>query len=210
MLKWFTGFLFLLQVQGAIAESAPKVTIKTTLGDVVIELNADAAPVTVENFLRYVEEKSYDNTIFHRVIPGFMVQGGGHFADMSEAPAHDPIRNEADNGLRNQRGTVAMARMNQIDSAGRQFFINVDDNAFLDHSAASCTRQDEEKLAEMRAKGMSKPVTCKSFGYAVFGRVVAGMEVVDKIELSETRTVGPYNDVPVTPVVILGVDRAGD
>jgi cyclophilin family peptidyl-prolyl cis-trans isomerase len=210
VLKRLLCFLFLLQVQGAVAESTPKVTIKTSVGDIVIELDAGAAPVTVENFLRYVEENSYDNTIFHRVIPGFMVQGGGHFADMSEASEREAIRNEADNGLKNRRGTVAMARSNQIDSAGRQFFINVDDNVFLDHSVASCTREDEKKMAEMRAKGLRKPATCKSFGYAVFGRVIAGMAIVDQIELSETRTVGPYNDVPVKPIVILGVDRASD
>lgn len=192
---------------GAHAESDPRVVIRTSLGEIVLQLDPGRAPVTVANFLRYVDEKSYSNTIFHRVIPGFMVQGGGHYVDMTEAPEHEPIRNEADNGLKNVPGSVAMARMNEIDSAARQFFINVGNNAFLDNSSQSCTREQEAKSAELRAKGIFKPATCKGFGYAVFGRVIEGMDIVEQIELTDTRSVGPYDDVPVTPVIILSLDR---
>jgi cyclophilin family peptidyl-prolyl cis-trans isomerase len=183
------------------------VTIKTNLGDIVLELDATAAPVTVQNFLSYVDDGSYKDTIFHRVIAGFMIQGGGHAMDMSAVPDSGTILNEADNGLKNVRGSIAMARMNEIDSASRQFFINVADNKFLDHNAKSCTREDEKAIAEARQKGMFKPATCKSFGYAVFGKVVKGMDVVDLIELTETRSVGMYDDVPVTPVVVVAVER---
>ena len=185
----------------------PRVRIKTNLGDIVIALDRARAPVTVANFLSYVDANVYANTIFHRVIPGFMVQGGGFYQDMSGSFSKAPIRNEADNGLRNVRGTIAMARTDLIDSAAGQFFINVRDNASLDHSTASCTREDEEKQRKARAKGLNRPATCSTFGYAVFGRVASGMETVDQIERKVTRSVGSHQNVPIDPVVVLSMER---
>jgi peptidyl-prolyl cis-trans isomerase A (cyclophilin A) len=173
----------------------------------MIELDEEKAPVTVAHFLGLVDSGAYKDTIFHRVIPGFMVQGGGYYLDMAEAEESEVIINEADNGLSNVRGTIAMARMNEIDSASRQFFINVVANKRLNHGKKSCTRKDEATVAAVRARGSYKPTTCKSFGYAVFGKVTSGMDVVDVIEVTETSTVGEYDDVPVTPIVILSIDR---
>ncbi len=184
-----------------------KVVIKTSVGDITVALNEEKAPISVANFLRYVDDDSYDNTVFHRVIADFMIQGGGYYSDMSETEEKGTIWNEADNALKNLRGTIAMARMNPIDSAGRQFFINTNDNGFLDHSTLSCTREEDAKKMELRSQGRYKPQTCKSFGYAVFGKVVSGMEVVELIELTDTHTIGPYSDVPQTPIVILSVER---
>jgi peptidyl-prolyl cis-trans isomerase B (cyclophilin B) len=163
----------------------PMVLMETTEGAIIIELWADKAPATVENFLRYVDEGFYDGTIFHRVIDNFMIQGGGITADMTPKKGHNPIINEARSDLKNDRGTIAMARTGEIHSATSQFFINVQDNDFLNH------RDD----------------TPRGFGYAVFGRVVEGMEVVDKIKSAKTSTYGPYQDVPVQPVVIKSVKR---
>ncbi len=146
------------------------VRLDTTMGEIVLELYPGKAPVTVENFLSYVDAGAYHGTIFHRVIPGFMVQAGGYAPSFEEREAGEPIRNEADNGLSNDRGTVAMARLSAIDSATRQFFINVADNAHLDHTKDSCTREEMEEYAEARAKGLYKPLTCENFGYAVFGK----------------------------------------
>ncbi|KPK76909.1 MAG: hypothetical protein AMJ79_05060 [Phycisphaerae bacterium SM23_30] len=158
----------------------PRVKLQTNLGDMVIELNPQAAPVTVENFLRYVTEGFYDGVIFHRVIAGFMIQGGGLTVDMQEKRTNPPIINEASNGLSNDRGTIAMARFeNNPNSATSQFFINVADNQNLDYT------------------GPDNP------GHSVFGKVVEGMKVVDKIAAVNTTSVGPYKDVPVEPVVIL-------
>ncbi|RTF69864.1 peptidylprolyl isomerase A [Serratia marcescens] len=154
------------------------VTFHTNHGDIVIKTFADKAPVTVENFLNYCRAGFYDNTIFHRVINGFMIQGGGFTADMQQKSTKAPIKNEADNGLRNLRGTISMARTADKDSATSQFFLNVADNAFLDHGQ-------------------------RDFGYAVFGKVVKGMDVVDKIAQVPTGNVGPYQNVPTKPVVIL-------
>ena len=159
---------------------APHVVIKTSLGEMTIELYPDKAPITVKNFLEYVDAKFYDGTIFHRVIPTFMIQGGGFTADMQQKPTRAPIKNEAGNGLKNTAGTVAMARTGVVDSATSQFFISTVDNAFLDH-------RDE-----------SQP----GFGYAVFGKVVSGMDVVKKIAATPTTNKPPYQNVPVTPVVI--------
>ena len=158
----------------------PVVTLNTSLGDIQIELYAEKAPVTVKNFLDYVEAKHYDGLIFHRVIPNFMVQGGGFTPDMQQRKTRDPIKNEAGNGLKNERGTLAMARTGVVDSATAQFFINVKDNDFLNH-------RDE---------------TAQGFGYAVFGKVVSGMDVVDKIVAVPTTTKGQHGDVPQEPVVI--------
>jgi cyclophilin family peptidyl-prolyl cis-trans isomerase len=155
-----------------------KVKLETTMGDIVIELDEKAAPVTVKNFLMYMEEGFYDGTVFHRVISNFMIQGGGYTADMVQKQTRPPIINEAKNGLKNDRGTVAMARTNNPDSATSQFFINQKNNDFLNYA------------------GPDKP------GYAVFGKVIEGMEVVDKIAAVETTMRGGMRDVPVKPVVI--------
>ena len=168
---------------GANAAKAPRVLMKTSLGEITIELYPDKAPITVKNFLDYVDAKFYDGTIFHRVIPGFMNQGGGFTADMQQKPTRAPIKNEAGNGLKNTIGTVAMARTGVVDSATAQFFINTADNAFLDH-------RDE---------------TAPGFGYAVFGKVVNGMDVVKKIAAAPTATKGGLQNVPVTAVVIESV-----
>lgn len=159
----------------------PRVRLSTNLGDIVLELDREKAPQTVDNFLTYVREGFYNGTIFHRVIDGFMIQGGGFTQDFQRKPTHAPIENEADNGLRNRRGSVAMARTNDPHSATAQFFINVADNSFLDF----------------------RDKTPRAYGYAVFGQVVEGMDVVDKIRRSTTGAGGPFRkDVPRSPVII--------
>jgi cyclophilin family peptidyl-prolyl cis-trans isomerase len=158
--------------------SSKRVKLETTMGDIVIELNEEAAPITVGNFLRYVDEGFYNGTIFHRVIHNFMIQGGGFTVDMVQKPTHSPIPNEAGNGLKNDRGTVAMARTDNPDSATSQFFVNHKNNDALNYIANR------------------KP------GYAVFGSVVNGMDVVDKIAAVKRTRKGPYSNVPVEPVVI--------
>ncbi len=180
-----------------------KVRIVTSLGEIIVQLDPNRAPISSENFLNYVESEAYSGTVFHRVIPGFMIQGGGHFSDMSEAEEGGLIFNEAANGLKNTRGTIAMARMNAIDSASRQFFINVADNEFLNHQGkASCTRDQEKTQLAAQSRGIYRPNRCKSYGYAVFGYVVKGMEVVDLIEDVETGKKNQFSDVPLKPVVI--------
>jgi len=158
----------------------PVVVLDTSMGEIQVELDAAKAPITVENFLSYVRKGHYDGSIFHRVIPGFMIQGGGMDAGMRERRTDRPIKNEAGNGLINNRGTLAMARTGVVDSATAQFFINHKDNASLNH-------RDE---------------TAQGFGYAVFGKVVQGMDVVDKIARVPTGTRGHHQDVPSEPVVI--------
>lgn len=191
----------------ACAQGNPMVEIKTSKGLITLELDAENSPATVANFLSYVDSESYDGTIFHRVISGFMIQGGGYYADLTEAEAGETIRNEADNGLKNLQGSIAMARTNIIDSAARQFFINVNDNGSLDHSAQSCTRDDEKKQLAATNKGLYKPVTCKTFGYTVFGRVVAGMEVVKSIENVVTAPLKGHKNVPVENIFIETISR---
>lgn len=163
----------------------PTVVIHTSKGEIKVELYEDQAPVTVKNFLDYAGKGRYDGTIFHRVIPGFMIQGGGFDADLAQQPTEAPIKNEADNGLSNERGTLAMARTNDPDSATAQFFINVVDNTALDHRGKQSGR---------------------TWGYAVFGRVVEGMEVVDEIRFVPTEARGPHQDVPIEPVIIERVE----
>lgn len=165
------------------APGNPLVVVSTTQGDITLELFKDKAPVSVENFLGYVTDGFYADTVFHRVKPGFMIQGGGYTASLQEKRTKPPIRNEAINGLRNARGTVAMARLRTLRSATSQFYINVADNRMLDHSGFG---PDE-------------------FGYAVFGRVLSGMDVVDRIAAVPTRATGEMEDVPVEPVVIKSV-----
>ena len=157
-----------------------KVTMETTLGTISLELDDGKAPETVKNFIRYAKEGHYDGTIFHRVIDGFMIQGGGFTKDMNQKETREPIRNEAMNGLKNRRGTIAMARTMVVDSATSQFFINLVDNDFLDFQAP----------------------TPQGFGYAVFGEVTDGMSVVDAIAKVKTGNSGPYQNVPEDPIVI--------
>jgi cyclophilin family peptidyl-prolyl cis-trans isomerase len=156
------------------------ITIKTNHGDIKVELFDEKAPITCENFRQYVADGFFNDTIFHRVIPNFMIQGGGMEADMSQKRTRAPIRNEADNGVSNRRGTLAMARTSDINSATAQFFINLRDNDFLDHGT-------------------------RDFGYAVFGEVVDGMDVVDTIAAVRTGNKGGHQDVPVETVTILEV-----
>jgi len=163
----------------------PKVMMKTNYGDIEIELNQAKAPETVNNFLTYVDEKHYDGTIFHRVIDGFMIQGGGFTKEMKQKPTHDPIKNEADNGLENVKGSIAMARTSDIHSASSQFFINLADNDFLN---------------------FSNP-TPSGFGYCVFGKVTSGMDVVEKIKEVQTTTQMGHQDVPVKAVEIVEFRR---
>ncbi len=158
------------------------VILSTSHGDITIELFEDDAPVTTKNFLQYVDDGFFDGTIFHRVIPGFMIQGGGFSPDMKQKTTKAPIKNEADNGRKNERGTLAMARTSDVNSATAQFFINLVDNKFLDHGA-------------------------RDFGYAVFGCVTDGMDVVDAIGEVATANKGGHGDVPVEPVVIRSAKR---
>ncbi len=160
---------------------AQRVKLATSKGDIVVQLEPEKAPKTVANFLEYVKAGHYDGTVFHRVIDGFMVQGGGMTADMNEKPTRPPIPLESRNGLRNERGTLAMARTGDPDSATSQFFINVNDNGFLNHTSD----------------------TPRGFGYAVFGKVVSGIDVVDKIRAVPTGRKGPHQNVPVEPVTLL-------
>ena len=157
-----------------------KATMDTTMGTITLELDEEKAPATVRNFAEYARSGHYDGTIFHRVIDGFMIQGGGFTRSMDQKPTREPIMNEAMNGLKNLRGTIAMARTMVVDSATSQFFINLVDNGFLDFTSP----------------------TPQGFGYAVFGRVTDGMEVVDAIAKVKTGFSGPHQNVPETPVVI--------
>ncbi|MGA6102566.1 peptidylprolyl isomerase [Psychrobacter pocilloporae] len=158
----------------------PVVELDTNMGAIVIELNEEKAPKTVENFLNYVKSGQYDGTIFHRIIDGFMIQGGGMDAEMNEKPTNAPIENEADNGLKNDKGTIAMARTQDPHSATSQFFINVKDNDFLNHTG----------------KNM------QGWGYTVFGKVTSGMDVIEKMKGVPTGRFGMHADVPKEPVVI--------
>lgn len=173
--------LVLLGLMFVLPAHAAQVKLETNKGDIVIALDADAAPITVENFLTYVRSGFYKDTIFHRVIPNFMIQGGGFTKDYAQKPTRDPILNEADNDLSNARGTIAMARTSDPNSATAQFFINTVDNGFLDHTMP----------------------TPRGWGYAVFGKVIMGMEIVDAISAIPTGAGGPFpQDVPATQVII--------
>jgi peptidyl-prolyl cis-trans isomerase B (cyclophilin B) len=172
----------------AAASGNPRVSLATTQGTIVLELDKGSAPVSVDNFLKYVNAGHYDGTIFHRVIDGFMIQGGGYTPEMVGKATRAPIMNEAPNGLKNTRGTVAMARTGDPHSATAQFFINVADNAALDHIATTDSR---------------------SWGYAVFGKVVEGMDVVDKIKAMPTRKEGMMENLPVETVLIEKAEVVG-
>lgn len=178
MLKRLFGACALMLIASSALAENPRVLVTTSLGEIELELNAEEAPISVENFLRYADAGHYDGTIFHRVIPGFMVQGGGFTPDMRQRPVGKPIKNEADNGLHNVRGTVAMARTQNVNSATSQFFINHRDNAFLDHGS-------------------------RDFGYAVFAKVVRGMDVVDQIAQVPTGNRSMMQNVPLKPVTIV-------
>jgi cyclophilin family peptidyl-prolyl cis-trans isomerase len=186
-LKTLLATLVLACASGALAADNPRVRLETTLGVIELELDAERAPISSENFLGYVRDGFYDGLIFHRVIPTFMIQGGGFTPDMQQKQPRAPIQNEAANGLRNDRGTVAMARTSVVDSATAQFFINVVDNDFLNHRAPNP----------------------REYGYAVFGRVTAGMDVVDAIRNVPTGQQGPFRDVPRQPVVITRASVVG-
>ncbi|MEA3544008.1 MAG: peptidylprolyl isomerase [Thermodesulfobacteriota bacterium] len=161
----------------------PLVKLATSKGLIVIELNAEKAPISTENFLKYARDGFYEQTIFHRVIPNFMIQGGGFTTDMAQKKSRDEIKNEADNGLKNSRGTLAMARTQVVDSASSQFFVNLSDNDFLNHQGK----------------------TPSDYGYAVFGRIIEGMDVVDEIAKVSTGNNGHHQDVPKEAIVIESV-----
>jgi cyclophilin family peptidyl-prolyl cis-trans isomerase len=184
------GFASMVLIFGAAAISAndqasPKVLMKTTKGDITIELYPDKAPITVENFLSYVDDKFYDGTIFHRVIKGFMIQGGGLTGDFQEKPSNPPIKNEATNGLKNNKGTIAMARMPEPHSVTCQFFINHVTNSFLDH----------------------KNTSPDGYGYCVFGKVIDGMNIVNSIANSPTMTKHGMQDAPRETIIIISISR---
>ncbi len=188
VLAFFAAGLFLAGLALAQGPAAnPKVLMKTSMGDITIEFYPTKAPITVKNFLSYVTDKFYDGTIFHRVIPGFMIQGGGLTADMHEKQQKAAIKNEAGNGLKNDRGTIAMARTGIVDSATCQFFINLINNVGLNH----------------------KDDTPEGFGYCVFGKVTSGMNVVDAIAKVKTGRKAGAADVPLEPITILSVTIIG-
>lgn len=180
--KLFLTGCMLLMAGNLFAADNPHVVIDTSFGEIELQLAADKAPITVANFLDYVDAERYDGTVFHRVIPDFMIQGGGFDRYMQQKATKSPIKNEADNGLTNDRGTVAMARTQSPDSATMQFFINHADNDFLNHSS-------------------------RDFGYAVFAEVVRGMEVVDQIAQVKTSNYGRHQNVPLDPVIIKSIQR---
>jgi peptidyl-prolyl cis-trans isomerase A (cyclophilin A) len=158
------------------------IRFETTLGDFTVEFFEKEAPLSVANFLRYIDDGFFDGTIFHRIVPGFVIQGGGFTEDMTQKKTHPTVKNEADNGLKNARGSLSMARTNDINSATSQFFVNLKDNDFLDHSRGN-------------------------FGYAVFARVAEGMDVIDKIAAVETGRRRGFDDVPVAAVIMKSVRR---
>jgi cyclophilin family peptidyl-prolyl cis-trans isomerase len=166
-------------------DTKPVLVMETSMGKVEIELDGEKAPISTKNFLRYADENFYAGTIFHRVIKDFMIQGGGFTKDMNQKPVHDPIKNEAANGLKNTRGTLAMARTSVVDSATAQFFINTVDNSFLNYSSPDP----------------------RGYGYAVFGHVISGMDVVDKIRAAATTTKSGMGDVPVEAIEIKSMKR---
>ena len=182
---FFSLMLFLFSTlsfatENKMSDSQTKVKLTTSMGDIVIQLNAEKAPVSAENFKTYVKEGFYEGTIFHRIIPGFMAQGGGFDTDFKQKEVHDPIKNEADNGLKNVRGTLAMARTSDPNSATAQFFINYKDNDFLNYSSP----------------------TPNGWGYAVFAEVIEGMDIVDEMAKAPTGSRGMHQDVPQTDIII--------
>jgi peptidyl-prolyl cis-trans isomerase B (cyclophilin B) len=184
MLMLFLSSTSSFATENNMSDTQPKVKLTTSVGEIIIQLNAEKAPVSVENFLTYVKEGHYEGTIFHRVIPGFMAQGGGFDTDFNQKSVHDPIKNEADNGLKNTRGTLAMARTNVPDSATSQFFINYKNNESLNHTSP----------------------TPNGWGYAVFAEVVEGMDIVDEMSKAPTGNRGMHQDVPKVDIIIEKVE----
>ena len=183
ILACLSGVSELVFAADNVAPSAnPVVVLSTNLGDITVELNQAKAPISVKNFMTYAENDFYTGTVFHRVIPGFMIQCGGFTTDMKKKTTQSAIKNEAQNGLSNKRGTLAMARTSSVDSATSQFFINISDNTYLDHGV-------------------------RDFGYAVFGKVIAGMDIVDKIAGIKTGRKAGQPNVPIQPVIITGITR---
>ncbi len=178
MLLLTTTFSF--ATENKMSDTQNKVKLTTSLGDIIIQLNSEKAPISTENFITYVKEGLYDGTIFHRIIPGFMAQGGGFDTDFNQKAVHDSIKNEADNGLKNTRGSLAMARTSDPDSATAQFFINYKDNSFLDHTSP----------------------TTSGWGYAVFAEVIEGMDVLDAMAEQATGNRSGHQDVPKENIVI--------
>jgi cyclophilin family peptidyl-prolyl cis-trans isomerase len=182
-MKFMTSLLLLISLNAFAAN--PVVVVETNMGSIEIELNEEKAPITVKNFLGYVDDKFYDGTIFHRVIEGFMIQGGGYDQQMKEKKTKAPITNEANNGLKNEAGTIAMARTNDPHSATAQFFINVNENTSLNH----------------------QNTTESGWGYAVFGKVITGMHVVNRIKMVRTGNLNGHQNVPMDSVLIKSVKR---
>ncbi|WP_036248761.1 peptidylprolyl isomerase [Methylobacter sp. BBA5.1] len=179
-LMLFLTTTFSFATENKMSDTQTKVKLTTTLGEIIVQLNPEKAPISSANFLTYVNEGFYNGTVFHRVIPGFMAQGGGFDTSFNQKAVHDPIKNEANNGLPNNRGTIAMARTPDPDSATAQFFINYKDNSFLNHTSP----------------------TPNGWGYAVFGEVIEGMDIVDAMAKQPTGNRGPHQDVPKTDIVI--------
>lgn len=185
MFKYVTFSLIFLSSLFVLAAEPIQVRFETNRGSFDVELNSEKAPITVQNFLSYVDSGFYSNTLFHRTVKNFVVQGGGLNIDMVEKPTNPPIQNEATNGLSNLKGSIAMAREDAPDSATAQFYFNVKDNVGLNHQEGNPNR----------------------YGYAVFGKVVRGMEVVEAMQNVEVQTIGEYEDVPVQPIIIQSVER---
>lgn len=185
LISLLSTLIVLLLLLTSLSYAGADVVIHTDHGSIEIDLNEELAPKSTDNFLHYVDSGFYAGTIFHRVIPNFMIQGGGFTKNMAKKITADPIVNEAENGLKNRRGTIAMARTNQLNSATSQFFINVVDNGFLNHRNTSPS----------------------GYGYAVFGEVVVGMDVVDKIAGVATTSKNGMRDVPIKPVIIQSIER---
>jgi peptidyl-prolyl cis-trans isomerase A (cyclophilin A) len=202
-----TSILAIVGISHAMASEVIQVRMTTNLGEIKIQLDMEKAPLTSKNFLKHVDAGHYDSLIFHRVIEDFAIQSGGYDKDLVERESEGALYNEAGNGLHNVAGSIAMARENEIDSAGRQFFINTDDNTSLDHSEKSCSREDEKKYLKAIDRGLNKPVTCATYGYAVFGRVVDGMDVVSAIAASPTEDKDDFYDIPISSIIIKSIER---
>jgi cyclophilin family peptidyl-prolyl cis-trans isomerase len=201
------GLLLFFAYAGTACATGTGVVLHTNLGQISVELYDKESPVTVQNFLRLVDDEVYENVLFHRVIMGFMAQTGGYRPNLEPLRERDAIVNEASNGLKNLRGTLAMARHDTIDSASVAFFVNLADNEHLDHSEHSCTREDEQAQAKAEQRGLFKPVTCKTFGYAVFGKVTDGMDVLDQIELVDVDYGEEFEALPLEPVILIRIER---
>jgi cyclophilin family peptidyl-prolyl cis-trans isomerase len=206
MKRIWMGLGLLVMAAGAFGQvpgAAPRVALATSVGRIVVELDPEHAPKTVDNFLQYVKAHQYDGLIFHRVIPGFMIQGGGFDPQLKERSMRSPIVNEANNGLKNQVGTIAMARTSELNSATDEFFINVNDNEFLDHMDVPPQGLDVSRRGQQMH--ITPEEADRVFGYAVFGHVVEGMDVVTRIASTPTTAKGEFANLPIEPVIIKSV-----